>query len=410
MPGQFGASSEELQIVRWTADGAPVIVECPADVLDDIRIQAVDAFHMLSRGGVEVGGVLYGAVEEGAPATVRVSAFRPLECEHLSGPSFVLSRRDQEGLLRMLGDRELSRQCLVPVGWYHSHTRGDTTLRETDLTIYNRYFPEAWQIALVLRPEKMLPARCAVFFRMPDGSIRPDAPLAELELNPIARRARLAAARSSEAPAVESEWNGAPVSVEAEPGLAPVEEPGRRKPEAARLSWKWVAVILFLAAASVAFVARAYWHTGDTSLSLRALDYAGQLRIDWNFRAQGIRDGEGAILDITDGEEQTSIALERADLLQGSVTYARKTGRIVARIRLRQPDGATLEEITRFIGPPPVGSPGTVADSAPLGGRQPEQVAAGEPAASGATEPAASGKPSSQSKVQPKPARRRARR
>ena len=354
MPRQFGASPEELQVVRWTAGGAPLIVECPADLLDDMRIQVVDAFHVLSRGGIEVGGVLYGAVEEDAPATVRVSAFRALECEHLSGPSYVLSRRDEEGLLRLLGDREMFRQGLVPVGWYHSHTRGDIALRETDRDIHNRYFPETWQIALVLRPEKLQPTQCAVFCRTLDGSIRTNTPMALVTLDPIPRRLREAPIRSGEPPADESGWNVSPATVEAEPGPTRAEEPRSRKAHVAQLSWKWVAAILFVLAASVVFVARAYWQTGGPSLSLRALDHAGQLRIDWNSRAQGIQEAEGAILDITDGEEQTSIALERADLLQGSVTYARKSGRVVARIRLRQAGGATIEAITRFLGPPPV--------------------------------------------------------
>ena len=36
------------------------------------------------------------------------------------------------------------------MGWYHSHTRSEIFLSDADLEIHNRYFPEPWQVALVL--------------------------------------------------------------------------------------------------------------------------------------------------------------------------------------------------------------------------------------------------------------------
>jgi hypothetical protein len=51
------------------------------------------------------------------------------------------------------------------VGWYHTHTRSDILLCAQDLAIYDRFFPGARQIALVVRPDGLKPTRAGFFFR-----------------------------------------------------------------------------------------------------------------------------------------------------------------------------------------------------------------------------------------------------
>src|SRR5438477_12871487 len=60
---------------------------------------------------------------------------------------------------------------MQPVGCYLSHTRSEILLSEKDIQFFERYFPAAWQIALVLRPNRLDPVRAGFFFREPDGSI-----------------------------------------------------------------------------------------------------------------------------------------------------------------------------------------------------------------------------------------------
>jgi hypothetical protein len=56
---------------------------------------------------------------------------------------------------------------LTPVGWFHSHTRSEICLRDDDLALHNQFFPETWQIALVIQPGMDGSTRAGFFFREP---------------------------------------------------------------------------------------------------------------------------------------------------------------------------------------------------------------------------------------------------
>jgi proteasome lid subunit RPN8/RPN11 len=139
-------------------------IEYSHEAVETVRAAVVDGFYKLARGGLEVGGVLFG---QRSGSSVRITASRPMACEHAFGPSFILSEKDEAGLKRLLDsavdDPELS--GLVPVGWYHSHTRSEISFSEQDLKVQERYFPAPWQVSLVLRPEKMKPTRARFFLR-----------------------------------------------------------------------------------------------------------------------------------------------------------------------------------------------------------------------------------------------------
>src|SRR5206468_3004481 len=79
--------------------------------------------------------------------TVRVTATRPIDCEHARGPAFLLSDKDKSALSHQLA-RDQRDPCLaglIAVGWYLSHTRSEITLNEPDLEIYSTFFPATWQ-------------------------------------------------------------------------------------------------------------------------------------------------------------------------------------------------------------------------------------------------------------------------
>jgi proteasome lid subunit RPN8/RPN11 len=152
-------------------------------VLDDIRLSVVDAFFRAPRGGVEIGGVLLGALDGNR---LRITGYAPLDCEHAFGPSFTLSERDQERLAELL--KSAVPPGLRAVGWYHSHTRSEIFFSGPDLEIHQRFFPEPWQVALVLRPHTFQPTRAGFFFREQGGSIQGEASYAEFTLDPLPPR------------------------------------------------------------------------------------------------------------------------------------------------------------------------------------------------------------------------------
>lgn len=167
---------------KWSVPECPFEIAYSARVLDDIRLAVVEAFFSLPRGGAEIGGILLGQWHGNR---ISINGREALDCEHATGPSFTLSPRDQARLADMTAKARRNPSNRQPVGWYHSHTRSEILLSETDQDIHNRYFPEPWQVALVLKPNTFEPTRAGFFFREPDGSIRGATSYKDFELGQL---------------------------------------------------------------------------------------------------------------------------------------------------------------------------------------------------------------------------------
>src|SRR5271168_3091293 len=155
----------------WSVAESPISIEYSLVVIEEIRHAVAEGFQRLSRGGIEVGGVLYGAREG---RTVRVLAMRPITCEHARGPAFLLSDKDRISLNQQLGsdaeDPHLEGQ--IAVGWFLSHTRSEITLSDSDLELYSIFFPAPWQVTLVVRPGRGGSMRAGFFVREADGTVK----------------------------------------------------------------------------------------------------------------------------------------------------------------------------------------------------------------------------------------------
>jgi proteasome lid subunit RPN8/RPN11 len=144
----------------------------------------MDAFFSLPRGGAEIGGILLGTFHNGR---LVITDYAALDCEHAYGPSFTLSPPDEGRLTRLLAAHANDPGGARPVGWYHSHTRSEIFLSDVDLKIHQTYFPESWQVALVMKPHTLQPARIGFFFREADGGVHAGASYREdsLEALPV---------------------------------------------------------------------------------------------------------------------------------------------------------------------------------------------------------------------------------
>jgi len=143
----------EVTFGTWSVPASPIIVEYSVVVVEEIRHDVAEGFQKLSRGGIEVGGLLYG-VREGQ--TIRITAIRPTACEHAAGPAFRLSERDRAALREQLrlNQEDPRLNGLECLGWYVSHTRSEITLTESDQEIFTTYFGQPWQVTLVVRPSR----------------------------------------------------------------------------------------------------------------------------------------------------------------------------------------------------------------------------------------------------------------
>jgi hypothetical protein len=169
MTGLKMESDAGAEFGSWTVDGHPRSIQFPESFWREILPAVMADFLRLPWGGPDVGGVLFGRRE---PDCVRILAFRRLECEHDFGPAFELSENDELRLRDLLEKARTEEELagLEAVGWYHSK-HDWLVLTDRDVRLYDRYFPEPWQIAMVFLRVRSQPSLLGLFFRGEDGSI-----------------------------------------------------------------------------------------------------------------------------------------------------------------------------------------------------------------------------------------------
>jgi proteasome lid subunit RPN8/RPN11/DNA-directed RNA polymerase subunit RPC12/RpoP len=171
----FGATGK-----AWRIPQCPFAMECVTAVLDQIRLE-VERGRDLPSGGRETGGVLFGIQE---PGRISILASKPVECDHATGPGFVLSEKDEKRLAQLISatDTDPELNGLKVLGWYHSHIRSRIFLSDRDLLIHSRYFGAPYQVALVVHPKSNGPTRAGFFFREPSGEMRSESSYQEFTL------------------------------------------------------------------------------------------------------------------------------------------------------------------------------------------------------------------------------------
>ena len=105
----------EVKFAAWSVTESPITIEYSLIVIEEIRHAVAEGFQRLSRGGIEVGGILYGAREG---RTVKVLAMRSIACEHARGPAFLLSDKDRVVLNEQLASdaQDAHLEGLISVG------------------------------------------------------------------------------------------------------------------------------------------------------------------------------------------------------------------------------------------------------------------------------------------------------
>ena len=367
----------------WVVAESPVDIEYSLIVIDEIRQVVADGFQRLQRGGIEVGGVLYGTREG---RIVRIIAMREITCEHARGPTFHLSDNDRAALAAQIerDKADLRLEGLLVVGWFLSHTRSDVTLQQSDLDTFGRFFPEPWQITMVVHPGRAGIMRAGFFVREPDGSVRgersyqefnfPDRLAGVLDRPPRERRPppeisaeRLPMPRyQPPAEAIAALDPIEPVEQPLEPvdqqydaplfgqRARPVPPPYAPYPNTAR-KVPWTIIGIVAAALVIAVFGLRFFgpQLQAEPLSLAVIERDGQLQIQWNHASQGIANSTGGTLEIVDGQDRRDIPMNRSELARGSFTYVRHSGDVQIRLIVNASGGQRIEEASRFLGTAP---------------------------------------------------------
>jgi len=377
----------------WSTPECPFHIDYSPRAFDDIRLAVVDAFFSLPRGGAEIGGILCGNWDG---ERLSITDYAALDCEHAFGPSFALSPRDEAQLAALIAAS--SGNSLRPVGWYHSHTRSEILLSDADQEIHRRFFPEPWQVALVLKPHTFHPTRAGIFFRDAGGGLHGEASYGEYELTPLAVKPAPSGAPAKVEPESLQERVPRPISFsQSDPKPAPPipaakpkgtgaapEDPAAAPasphfPEVAARSSRrrWPTVIAAVLLACCVLGAAAYWKRDlwlphviamaqlsapapvlPPAVGLNTIDSEGQLQIRWDRNSPLVQRASGGALSIgAGGPSRQEILLDKAHLLSGVFTFARQTEHVDVSLELKQPDGRSSREVTMFVGKLPETTP-----------------------------------------------------
>ncbi|MBV8896620.1 MAG: hypothetical protein JO051_08920 [Acidobacteriaceae bacterium] len=167
------SNETEAEYAFWSAPDQPFTITYSLEQFHEIDFEVNEGYRRIPHGGIEIGGLLFGVAEESG---VRIQAFRLIECEHATGPSFNLSDRDLERLQRQMdgSTSEPDLAGLQVIGWFVAHTRTPLRLSDREAAIVDRFFPKRHQITVLVKPERFQPTRFAFFARKADGSIERD--------------------------------------------------------------------------------------------------------------------------------------------------------------------------------------------------------------------------------------------
>jgi hypothetical protein len=250
-------------------------IEYREDLLDEIRA-----------AGEGVSGVLFGTR---ADDSVRVIAWRQTS----------FSAKDPRDLVKLVlaAKQDPTLQSLQPVGWFVSRANGGISLGAPDLEIFDGFFSEPWQVALVLNGE-----RAGFFAREAGGKLRSESSYREFTIEAT--------------------------------------------PKAKYWRWLWAAPTVF-AMVLAALMIKPERHEPvipvTPGFSLRIQDNG---QINWDPAA--VRASNRAEIDVEDGAQHSHFQVTSAQLRAGKLNWQRHTGDVHVRMTVYPAKGAAVREFARL--------------------------------------------------------------
>jgi hypothetical protein len=334
----------------WEVPGKPISVRLSLDVVSRLGMAVHEGFKALPRRGLEIGGLLLGTARDAGNLTVvDVDDFEPVESEHATGPSYVLSDADRRLLKDRIAARQASTKLPLVVGFYRSHSRKDFAITAEDASLFSTYCPKTSDVFLLIKSNEVGPPTGGFIIRE-GGQVLSDSPYAQFTLDwtlgiRAAREVPVRAVQISPPP---------PLSHMLQPPQPPrIALPMRAAPAARWPSWLVTAGALGLAVGlSFAILRRppAPIPANTRPLALNVTAAGNGLRLSWDH--QSSRPTGHAVLWIKDGQDEQRFELDSKQLSEGSVTYWPRNSDVTFRLVLQSGSGASVTESVRSIGGP----------------------------------------------------------
>lgn len=356
----------------WEPAGKQISIRLSFNVIDQLLQESLQGLGAVPRRGVEVGGLLLGAVESANPRIIRIEDSVSVKCEYSTGPSYSLSDNDKQGLEAALEQNQPSPdRALCVVGFYRSHTRKNLFLSEADLALCARYFPNPGDVFLLVRPFVTRPSSGGFFFRE-DGKIASESSCLEFTFNrkelgggdAPARPPRRRRADEEPGPATEGETPEPPAAVPAlrdvsgeddavaadeltSPFMVP---PARRR--LAMYVWVMMAIVFLTLGCLVGFVAAPYLQErarvaaspDPYAFGLVAASDADHVHIKWSRTAPAIQAAQGGRITITDSGITRAIDLDKRQLQNSTVIYRSLGNQVGVRMEVFTGSQRTISE------------------------------------------------------------------
>jgi hypothetical protein len=344
--------------IKWPAPVGVVRLEYAPEILERLRLLAIDGLLSLPRVGMAIGGLLTGSFEQGR---VRVTDAVEIPCSHAISPGFLLTTAELARASAMAFGEE-RRQV---VGWYCSKTRGELAIDEQQTKMFRELCPEPWQIGLIIKPSTVEPTRAALCSRAGAQSFTVGQPMDLVEYVPMVRALPMEEVAASEVlpseekPASEPIPAAVPImvpqfvetSVEAKREASPVFHPVTPPPPppqpipqripfdryfeldtspTARPIRLYVLLSLVLVTLLAFLYSNRFWFVSRPPLQIRLSVVGDQIDVHWNPEAlEGLDEGT---VTLNDGGQLQTITLDRRLLESGWVRAPRKSDRVIAKL------------------------------------------------------------------------------
>ena len=364
----------------WKPAEKPISVQLQFDVVDRILLEVMRGFGAVPKRGAEVGGILLGTAEmHGDRIVVNVEDFEAVDCDHASGPSFILSEDDQAAFRESMDRwKRGPDRGIYAVGYYRGHTRDGICLAAEDLAILEELFPEPTAIAMVIKPYATKVSMAGIFFRE-EGQFKADAshlefPFRRKELGGgtsgmerLTSAARFGQQRASEDPRfksrqAEGEGEGSTREEDrgrdAEYAATPASVAEAPKSKSVRGGWVWIPLsfIFMLLGVVVGFQialsmrpkqpANPWLEAWDMTLQVKKT--GEELTVTWDPLAPAVRTANRGALIIQSRDETRTIDLRGSQLQGGSVIYRGVPDRVIFRLEVYPRERVVVSEIAEF--------------------------------------------------------------
>lgn len=376
----------------WESPLKTVSVYLDFDLVDRLNFDIMRGFGAVPRRGAEVGGLLLGTLTPGTPAVIRVDDYIQISCEHMRGPSLILSDRDIEAL-----DEHIARWSQSPdkrryiVGFFRSNTRDSIQPSAEDYALLDAKLRCNPLALLLVKPFATRINEGVLAIR--ENGTWPQTPAEPFPFRRKEMGGGTAATRSRRLPAYEPDPPVPPrPATEAMPPAVDPDQPAPEPPPPAaavgptlfgvkisereldepienvieretgsapkskfRSGWVWIPLsfIFLLLGVVLGFqIALSYRNasrppdsqTDPYNLNLSILRFGDNLHLKWGNGSIPLSRAQKGILTIQDGAVTKTVELSKDDLTRGGVLYKNSADTVRFRLEVFPRENNSVSE------------------------------------------------------------------